>query len=126
MKLDTVFGYLLTPFAILMGVDVHDAVACGALLGQKTFINEFVAFQSLSNMQSGTHADFPPLQARHSLLHAPPRYWKVLRMGCCGNAMGRDIANLAYCTARVRLCSLVRSTSSRTLYVGSQTLHRLE
>jgi|EP01047_Picozoa_sp_COSAG01_P087661 CNT family concentrative nucleoside transporter len=64
VKLDTVFGYLLTPFAILMGVDMKDAVACGALLGQKTFINEFVAFQSLSNIQTGTHADFSPLQVR--------------------------------------------------------------
>ena len=61
---EQVVGVLLTPLALMLGVNSEDAAACGMLLGQKTFLNEFVAFQSLSNMQAGLHPDFGALSPR--------------------------------------------------------------
>jgi nucleoside transporter len=43
-------SYVLTPAAWLMGVDAADCQKVGALLGEKTFINEFVAYLSLSDL----------------------------------------------------------------------------
>lgn len=42
-----VCGYLFVPVAFLMGVRMEDCVTVGQLIGVKTFINEFVAFEQL-------------------------------------------------------------------------------
>ncbi|ESO12303.1 hypothetical protein HELRODRAFT_105275 [Helobdella robusta] len=42
-----VLSYLLWPFALTMGVKLEDCRKVGELMGIKTFINEFVAFQEL-------------------------------------------------------------------------------
>jgi CNT family concentrative nucleoside transporter len=41
-------GYVFAPFAWLMGIPWHDCVEAGSLLGQKTILNEFVAYMNLS------------------------------------------------------------------------------
>ena len=64
LTLDRLFGYAFTPLAILLGVDSADFVTCGLLLGQKTLLNEFVAFQSLNRIQAGYDPDFQPLDPR--------------------------------------------------------------
>ena len=43
-------GVVMTPFAILMGVPAQDVTQVGSLLGLKTIINEFVAYQALGEM----------------------------------------------------------------------------
>lgn len=48
LGLDTIFGYILSPLAYLMGVDWNESQLAGSLLGQKLVINEFVAYLSLS------------------------------------------------------------------------------
>jgi pyrimidine nucleoside transport protein len=48
-------GYLLWPLALVMGVPPEDCRAVAELIGEKTFINEFVAYTSLSaKVQAGT------------------------------------------------------------------------
>jgi CNT family concentrative nucleoside transporter len=42
-----VLGYLLAPLAFTMGVPWEDAQAVGSLLGVKTVLNEFIAYQQL-------------------------------------------------------------------------------
>ena len=37
----------MAPFALLMGVEPGDAIAVGGLLGVKTVLNEFLAYQGL-------------------------------------------------------------------------------
>ena len=44
-----VLGVLLAPLAFLMGVALEDVVQVGSLLGIKTVLNEFLAFQQLAS-----------------------------------------------------------------------------
>jgi concentrative nucleoside transporter, CNT family len=50
LKLQFLFGYMFAPVAWLMGVPVADILSMGQLLGEKTVINEFVAYISLGDM----------------------------------------------------------------------------
>lgn len=47
-------SYVLWPFAFLMGVDQGDCGKVAELLGVKTFVNEFVAYTSLSKLIKNT------------------------------------------------------------------------
>jgi CNT family concentrative nucleoside transporter len=49
LSLNWIFGKLFTPMAWAMGVPSADVNSVATLLGQKLTINEFVAFQNLSN-----------------------------------------------------------------------------
>jgi len=44
-------GWALAPVALLMGVAPHDAVEVGGLLGLKTVLNEFFAYEVLAGME---------------------------------------------------------------------------
>ena len=46
------------------GVDGADYVTVGCLLGQKTFLNEFVAFQNVDYIQKGFSEEFEPMTER--------------------------------------------------------------
>ncbi|OPJ54857.1 NupC/NupG family nucleoside CNT transporter [Alkalithermobacter paradoxus] len=48
LTLENILGYVFAPLAFVMGVPAQDMVAAGSLLGQKTVINEFVAYAQLS------------------------------------------------------------------------------
>ncbi|MFT5442544.1 MAG: CNT family concentrative nucleoside transporter [Myxococcota bacterium] len=45
-----VLGWLMTPVALAMGIPQQDASQIGSLLGIKTVLNEFVAYQQLGEM----------------------------------------------------------------------------
>jgi CNT family concentrative nucleoside transporter len=47
LSLQRVLGFALAPLAFLMGVPWEDAGTVGAMLGMKTILNEFIAFQEL-------------------------------------------------------------------------------
>ena len=47
LSMQGVLGFTLAPLAWLMGVPWHDAAQVGALLGVKTVLNEFIAYQEL-------------------------------------------------------------------------------
>ncbi len=49
LSLNYIFGKVFYPFAWAMGVPMQDVDAVATLLGQKLTINEFVAFQNLTN-----------------------------------------------------------------------------
>lgn len=54
-SLEYIFGQLFRVFAWVVGVDWVDTLQVGSLLGQKTVINEFVAYLSLAEMkEAGT------------------------------------------------------------------------
>ncbi|EAZ82731.1 NupC/NupG family nucleoside CNT transporter [Algoriphagus machipongonensis] len=50
-SLEYLFGQVFRVFAWIIGVDWVDTLQVGSLLGQKTVINEFVAYLSLSEMK---------------------------------------------------------------------------
>lgn len=45
---ETILGWLFAPIAFLMGIPWKEAVQVGSLLGQKTVLNEFVAYLNLA------------------------------------------------------------------------------
>ncbi|HSF55437.1 MAG TPA: nucleoside transporter C-terminal domain-containing protein [Algoriphagus sp.] len=54
-SLEYIFGQVFRVFAWVIGVDWVDTLQVGSLLGQKTVINEFVAYLSLADMkEAGT------------------------------------------------------------------------
>jgi CNT family concentrative nucleoside transporter len=48
LSLQLVLGWLFSPLAFLMGVPAQDVTRVAGLLGQKTVLNEFVAYSSMS------------------------------------------------------------------------------
>lgn len=52
LSLQMILGYLFAPVAWLIGVAQQDMISIGQLLGEKTILNEFVAYISLGTMKS--------------------------------------------------------------------------
>jgi CNT family concentrative nucleoside transporter len=50
LTLERVFGWLFAPLAWLIGVPAREALAAGKLLGEKTVLNEFIAYLDLARM----------------------------------------------------------------------------
>ncbi len=50
-SLEYILGQIFRIFAFVMGVDWHEAIRVGSLLGQKVVINEFVAYLSLAEFK---------------------------------------------------------------------------
>jgi len=48
--LQRIFGFIFWPFALVMGVPVSDCMQVGMLLGEKTVLNEFVAYLHLGEL----------------------------------------------------------------------------
>lgn len=44
LTLQVIFGYLFAPLAFFAGIPMNEVLQAGALIGQKTILNEFVAF----------------------------------------------------------------------------------
>jgi len=51
ITLQRLLGWLCAPLAWLMGIEWQDAIKVGSLLGEKTIINEFVAYMDLCKMK---------------------------------------------------------------------------
>jgi CNT family concentrative nucleoside transporter len=63
LTLEGLLGFLLAPIAFLLGVPWADAPLVGSLLGIKTILNEFLAYQGLANaLAEGT------IQARSAVI----------------------------------------------------------
>jgi CNT family concentrative nucleoside transporter len=52
VSLQMILGYLFAPVAWLIGVHKGDVISIGQLLGEKTILNEFVAYGSLGKMKA--------------------------------------------------------------------------
>jgi len=52
LSLSLLLGYLMSPFAWIIGVPWQDAVTVGGLMGEKMIINEFVAYVHLGDVSS--------------------------------------------------------------------------
>ncbi|MET0298500.1 MAG: nucleoside transporter C-terminal domain-containing protein, partial [Flavitalea sp.] len=58
LSLQMILGYVFSPVAWLIGVNTAEMVSIGQLLGEKTILNEFVAYVSFGQMKnSGTIND---------------------------------------------------------------------
>jgi CNT family concentrative nucleoside transporter len=52
LSLQQILGFVLAPLAFVMGVPWADAREVGALLGVKTVLNEFIAYQQLAELMA--------------------------------------------------------------------------
>lgn len=52
LSFEFILGYVGAPIAWCMGVPWEDAVLVGQLLGEKTIVNEFIAYKSLGEMKA--------------------------------------------------------------------------
>jgi CNT family concentrative nucleoside transporter len=50
VSLQEIFGYLFAPFALVMGVPAGEILTVGKLLGTKTVLNEFLAYQEMQGL----------------------------------------------------------------------------
>lgn len=50
LTLERVFGYAFSPLALVMGVPWGDALQVGQLLGTRTVLNEFIAYQQMGEL----------------------------------------------------------------------------
>ncbi len=67
-SLEYILGQVFRVFAFLMGVEWSETIKVGSLLGQKTVINEFVAYLSLADMKaSGLLSDKSILISTYAL-----------------------------------------------------------
>lgn len=51
LSFEAILGYSLAPFAWIMGVPWNDCLIVGQLLGEKTILNEFVAYGNLATLK---------------------------------------------------------------------------
>ena len=51
ISFNDIMGLAMYPFALLLGVPVGDAFAVGQLLGTKTIVNEFLAYEQMAGMK---------------------------------------------------------------------------
>lgn len=65
LSLEQILGWVFSPLAWVMGVPSADVTKVGSLLGQKTVLNEFVAY---SNMSSALKSDPAWLSERGRLI----------------------------------------------------------
>lgn len=78
LNFENVLGYICAPFAYIMGIPSQDMLTAGSLIGQKTVINEFVAYSNLSTfIKQGT---------------LNPRTVTILTYALCGFANFSSIA----------------------------------
>lgn len=78
LNFENVLGYICSPFAYAMGIPSKDMLTAGSLIGQKTVINEFVAYSNLSTLiKQGT---------------LTPRTVTILTYALCGFANFSSIA----------------------------------
>ncbi|KAA2239152.1 Na+ dependent nucleoside transporter [Chitinophaga agrisoli] len=52
LSLQMILGYVFSPVAWLIGVAQQDIIYIGQLLGEKTILNEFLAYQTLGSMKA--------------------------------------------------------------------------
>ncbi|MFP6624399.1 MAG: nucleoside transporter C-terminal domain-containing protein [Myxococcota bacterium] len=68
LTLQKILGWLLAPFAWLMGIPWEDARSVGAMLGMKTILNEFFAYQELGRaIQAGEISERAAIVASYAL-----------------------------------------------------------
>ena len=67
LSLQLILGYIFFPIVWLMGVPLSETLASAELLGLKTALNEFVAYDALANIEPGVLSDRSKLITLYAL-----------------------------------------------------------
>ncbi|MCK5809035.1 NupC/NupG family nucleoside CNT transporter [bacterium] len=79
-SMEEILGFIFRPVAWIMGVPWSESASVGSLLGQKTILNEFIAYQNLSAM------------VKDSAIHLSARSQVIATYALCGFANLGSIA----------------------------------
>lgn len=55
LSMQAIMGFVFAPLAWIMGVPSSDLLVAGSLLGEKTILNEFIAYKSFSDLKEQIH-----------------------------------------------------------------------
>jgi len=121
LSMQRLLGFALAPLAWLMGVPWHDAAQVGGLLGVKTVLNEFIAYQELGALiHQGALAERSAIITSYALCGfanfgslaillggigglAPARRPEVARMGLLSILSGSLASFMTACVAGIFL-----------------------
>ncbi|SIT76038.1 NupC/NupG family nucleoside CNT transporter [Pontibacter indicus] len=99
-----ILGQIFRIFAFIMGVPWEDTLQVGSLLGQKTAVNEFVAYLDLANMkEAGTLSSKSIVMATYALCGFSNFSSIAIQVGGIGGMAPNQQANIS----RLGLLSLV-------------------
>ncbi|NNJ55628.1 MAG: NupC/NupG family nucleoside CNT transporter [Bacteroidia bacterium] len=76
LNLQMILGYIFAPLAWVIGIEPQDIVISGQLLGEKTVINEFIAYLSLKGLIAQNATDGSPIIMERSVV--------ILTYALCG------------------------------------------
>ena len=87
LSLTSIFGFIFSPVAWIIGVPWEEAGVAGSILGQKLVVNEFVAYSDLVKY-------FPANIAESGMTALSPKTIAILSFALCGFANLSSIAIL--------------------------------
>ena len=75
LSMQMILGYLLSPFAFLMGVPMDESIQAASFIGQKIVVNEFVAYVDFmkvaENLSEKTQSSFSLSVVLPTSAHSP-------------------------------------------------------
>jgi len=116
LSLDKIFGYVFYPFAWSMGVPSEDVMNASTLLGQKLTVNEFIAFQNLTNKAAPMVTSEKGILITSIAICGFANFSSVgMQIGGIGALAPERRADLARLGMRALLCGTLASYLSATI-----------
>ncbi|MBP7184474.1 MAG: hypothetical protein KBA06_03120 [Saprospiraceae bacterium] len=115
LTLDFIFGKLFYPFAWAMGVNASEASSVATLLGKKLTINEFVAFQDLTNNYKGILSDRAVMIVSFAICGFANFSSVGMQIGGIGELAPSRRADLASLGIKALICGTLASYLSATI-----------
>jgi len=116
LSLEYLLGQIFRVFAWIIGVEWKDTLAVGSLLGQKTVINEFVAYLGLAEMQSaGTLSQKSIVIATYALCGFSNFSSIAIQVGGIGSIAPEQQGNLSKLGMRALLAATLACLMTATV-----------
>lgn len=109
-NLQMILGYLFAPLAWIIGIDLNDIVLAGQLLGEKTVINEFIAYLSLKDIIASGGSEIIQKRTIIILTYALCGFSNFSSIGIQIGGIGSIAPNQRSTLARLGLRSLIGGT----------------
>ena len=109
-NLQMILGYLFAPLAWIIGIELNDIVLAGQLLGEKTVINEFIAYLSLKDIIASGSSELIQKRTIVILTYALCGFSNFASIGIQIGGIGSIAPNQRSTLARLGLRSLLGGT----------------
>lgn len=109
-NLQMILGYLFAPLALIIGIELNDILLAGQLLGEKTVINEFIAYLSLKDIIASGGSELIQKRTIVILTYALCGFSNFASIGIQIGGIGSIAPNQRSTLARLGLRSLLGGT----------------